>query len=145
MGTPIPTVDHQQPDQLFSNQYHPAGAPSREELELNPDYVDGKWTTEKMAASLVGADTRNTGLTANSQSSTSSLSEEIKKSEEIGRIENTLINFKCSKFFAEMELELVDWYNSKFALCFILNLPHLCASFANSSGLEARVTDRRRP
>lgn len=56
----------------------------------------------------------NTGLTANSHSSTKqSLREEIKKSEEIGRIENTLNKYlKCSKFFAEMELELVDCYKS---------------------------------
>lgn len=44
----------------------------------------------------------------------------------------------------EMGLELVNWYDSKLALCVHLILRHLCASFANSSGIEARVTRRRR-
>lgn len=89
----------QQPDQFSSNPYHPAGAQQRRsraqsrlcrrEVENGGDGGFG-----------------GGGLTANSHSSTSSLSEERKR---LAESKTLSINFKCSKFFAEIELGLVDW------------------------------------
>lgn len=44
-------------NQISSPQIHIIQwGPSREDLELNQDYAGGKWRTEGMAASVVGAE-----------------------------------------------------------------------------------------
>lgn len=62
--------------------------PSREDLEINQDYAGGKWRTEGMAASVVGAEYwLNSKLTLKHKQS-------LGGEEEIGRIENTLNKFQ---------------------------------------------------